>query len=155
MVRPSLPPSSDGKAVRSVQEGREETRKHRRKSGRGWPTASALPCLLGSLVLSKWRQVSVPGASLAGYDVSFMDAGFVFFSLHQDSSRGGTLPAFASFTEELTAQGAGPDGRGPVVPSGPAECHHLCHILENSQACFCVHHCHGSFQLSSSCLVNH
>lgn len=84
----SVPPSSDGKAVRSVQEGRAETTKHRRKSGKGRHTGSALARFLCGLVLSKWRQVSVTGASLAGYDVSFMDAGFAFFSLYQDSSRG-------------------------------------------------------------------
>lgn len=85
VVHPSL--SSDGKAVRSAQEGRVETTKHRRKSGRGRPTVSALPRLLGGLVLSKWRQVSVTGASLAGYNVmSALWTRVCVFSLHQDSS---------------------------------------------------------------------
>lgn len=101
-------------AVRSAQEGREEAMQHKEEVCER-PTHSVCPSSphgLGSL----HGETSVCHRSImAGYHVSFMDAGFAF-SLYTRTAATGTLPSFASFTEELTAQGTGPEGRSLWSP---------------------------------------
>lgn len=101
-------------AVRSAQKGREETMQHKKEvcERLAHSVCPSSPHGLGSLHI----ETSVCHRSImAGYHVSFVDAGLRFLSSPGQQPRG-TLPSFASFTEELTAQGTGPDGRSPWSP---------------------------------------